>query len=198
MERKEELAELAEMKRELKLLRERLDKENIISRNHIKKGMQKNISHLSRYGRMEVVLGAFALINFQFIFSHFGFSAPFMTVTSLGLLGAMIASIIYHRNIFKLNTGMLDLLSMAYELSRLKQRYATWRRYAIPCMIVWIGWMCYECYMMNNEIAMSLATGCLVGAVIGGVIGTRLYYRQVSRIDEVLQNIEELRKTEEK
>ena len=45
---------------------------------------------------------------------------------------------------------------------------------------------------------MSLATGCLVGAVIGGVIGTRLYYRQVSRIDEVLQNIEELRKTEEK
>lgn len=198
MERKEELAELAEMKRELKLLRERLDKENIISRNHIKKGMQKNISHLSRYGRMEVVLGVFALINFQFIFSHFGFSAAFMTVTSLGLLGAVIASIIYHRNIFKLNTGMLDLLSMAYELSRLKQRYATWRRYAIPCMIVWIGWMCYECYMMNNEIAMSLATGCLVGAVIGGVIGTRLYYRQVSRIDEVLQNIEELRKTEEK
>lgn len=198
MERKEELAELAEMKRELKLLRERLDKENIISRNHIKKGMQKNISHLSRYGRMEVVLGAFALINFQFIFSHFGFSAAFMTVTSLGLLGAVIASIIYHRNIFKLNTGMLDLLSMAYELSRLKQRYANWRRYAIPCMIVWIGWMCYECYMMNNEIAMSLATGCLVGAVIGGVIGTRLYYRQVSRIDEVLQNIEELRKTEEK
>lgn len=198
MERKEELAELAEMKRELKLLRERLDKENIISRNHIKKGMQKNISHLSRYGRMEVVLGAFALINFQFIFSHFGFSVAFMTVTSLGLLGAVIASIIYHRNIFKLNTGMLDLLTMAYELSRLKQRYATWRRYAIPCMIVWIGWMCYECYMMNNEIAMSLATGCLVGAVIGGVIGTRLYYRQVSRIDEVLQNIEELRKTEEK
>ena len=198
MERKEELAELAEMKRELKLLRERLDKENIISRNHIKKGMQKNISHLSRYGRMEVVLGAFALINFQFIFSHFGFSAAFMTVTSLGLLGAVIASIIYHRNIFKLITCMLDLLTMAYELSRLKQRYATWRRYAIPCMIVWIGWMCYECYMMNNEIAMSLATGCLVGAVIGGVIGTRLYYRQVSRIDEVLQNIEELRKTEEK
>lgn len=198
MERKEELAELAEMKRELKLLRERLDKENIISRNHIKKGMQKNISHLSRYGRMEVVLGAFALINFQFIFSHFGFSTAFMTVTSLGLLGAVIATIIYHRNIFKLNTGMLDLLSMAYELSRLKQRYATWRRYAIPCMIVWIGWMYYECYMMNNEIAMSLATGCLVGAVIGGVIGTRLYYRQVSRIDEVLQNIEELRKTEEK
>lgn len=198
MERKEELAELAEMKRELKLLRERLDKENIISRNHIKKGMQKNISHLSRYGRMEVVLGAFALINFQFIFSHFGFSAAFMIVTSIGLLGAVIASIIYHRNIFKLNTGMLDLLTMAYELSRLKQRYATWRRYAIPCMIVWIGWMCYECYMMNNEIAMSLATGCLVGAVIGGVIGTRLYYRQVNRIDEVLQNIEELRKTEEK
>ena len=198
MERKEELAELAEMKRELKLLRERLDKENIISRNHIKKGMQKNISHLSRYGRMEVVLGVFALINFQFIFSHLGFSAAFMTVTSIGLLGAVIASIIYHRNIFKLNTGMLDLLTMAYELSRLKQRYATWRRYAIPCMIVWIGWMCYECYMMNNEIAMSLATGCLVGAVIGGVIGTRLYYRQVSRIDEVLQNIEELRKTEEK
>jgi hypothetical protein len=64
-------------------------------------------------------------------------------------------------------------------------------------MMVWIGWICYECYKMNNEIAISLATGCLVGAIIGGVIGTRLYYRQVNRIDEVLQNIEELRNMEE-
>ena len=197
MERTEELAELAEMKRELKLLRERLDQENIISRTHIKNGMKRNISHLSRYGRMEIILGVFALVNFQLIFSHFEFSTTFMIVTSLGLVYAVIASIIYHRNIFKLDTSVLDLLTMAYELSRLKQRYATWRRYAIPCMMVWIGWICYECYKMNNEIAISLATGCLVGAIIGGVIGTRLYYRQVNRIDEVLQNIEELRNMSE-
>ncbi|MBQ1276297.1 MAG: hypothetical protein IIY15_03735, partial [Flavobacteriales bacterium] len=75
MERKDELAELSEMKKQIRLLREKLDRENIISRTHIKNGMKRNISHLSRYGRMEIILGVFALVNFQLIFSHFEFSA---------------------------------------------------------------------------------------------------------------------------
>ena len=197
MERTEELAELAEMKRELKLLRERLDQENIINRNHIQKAMKKNISNINRQASIEIIVTIFALINFLFIFSHWGFSIPFMTVTCIGLLSAVIAIFIYHRNIFRLNSCSQDLLTVAYELSRLKQRYASWRKYSIPYAIGWVIWICYECYKMNNEVAMSMAMGCLVGAVIGGVIGTKLYYRQINRIDEILQDIEELRNMEE-
>ena len=45
MERTEELAELSDMKKQIRLLREKLDRENIISRTHIKNGMKRNISH---------------------------------------------------------------------------------------------------------------------------------------------------------
>ena len=197
MERKEELKELAELKQQIRLLHEKLDRENIINRNHIQTAMKKNMSHINRWGRMEIILGVFALVNFQIIFSHWDFSLAFMIATSLGLFIAITASIIYHRNIFRLNSCSQDLLTVAYELSRLKQRYASWRKYSIPCAIGWVIWICYECYKMNNEVAMSMAMGCLVGAIIGGVIGTRLYYRQINCIDEILKDIEELRRMEE-
>ena len=197
MERKEELKELAELKQQIRLLHEKLDRENIINRNHIQKAMKKNISNINRQASIEIIVTIFALINFLFIFSHLGFSIPFMTVTCIGLLSAVIFIFIYHRNIFRLNSCSQDLLTVAYELSRLKQRYASWRKYSIPCAIGWVIWICYECYKMNNEVAMSMAMGCLVGAIIGGVIGTRLYYRQINCIDEILKDIEELRRMEE-
>ena len=82
----------------------------------------------------------------------------------------------------------------------MRKIYKSWHYWSIPMLIVWFGWMEYEVYlnMAQEDFTLLLTISCsaIFGGLIGGIIGLRIHKRTLRTAEDLLRQIEELRKTE--
>ena len=82
----------------------------------------------------------------------------------------------------------------------MRKIYKNWHYFSIPIVVVWFGWWEYEIYqnMAHEDLTMMLiiSGSGIFGGVIGGIIGLRIHKRTLRTADDLLRQIEELRKME--
>ena len=62
-------------------------------------------------------------------------------------------------------------------------------------VLVWLSLMVYEIanVIAIKEFAATMIAGVAIGAVIGGIVGIKIHYRTIRKIDEMLAQIKELK-----
>ena len=189
--------ELEEMRSQISLLKEKLDKQTIVNEEYIRRSMKSKANDMNRTIRGTLAAGVFALIYCPVLFAHYGCSVPFVIVTAVMLTACLGLTIRQKVVLGRLDFSQGNLIEVAKTLGNIRKHYIQWTRLAAPAIIIpWFAWCIYEFIRLENEGGMFIMAGAVVGGIIGGIIGVRINRKVVRQANEILSQIEALQKGE--
>ena len=195
-----EINEILEMREQFATLKKQLDTQEIINDRLLKEAMS---GKLSRINGQAIWIGAICLIMMPLGYLNFhriGHSTAFCVATSALFFICFVAMFLSHYRLRKRDIYSGDLVTVYTEVARMRKIYKSWHYWSIPMLIVWFGWMEYEVYlnMAQEDFTLLLTISCsaIFGGIIGGIIGLRIHKRTLRTAEDLLRQIEELRKTE--
>lgn len=195
-----EINEILEMREQLATLKKQLDTQEIINDRLLKEAMSGKLSRINGQamwiGVICLIMMPLGYLNFQRI----GHSTAFCVATSALFFICFVAMFLSHYRLRKRDIYSGDLVTVYTEVAQMRKIYKSWHYWSIPMLIVWFGWMEYEIYinLANEDIyaLIGVSIGGIVGGIIGGIIGLRIHKRTLRTAEDLLRQIEELRKTE--
>lgn len=192
--------ELDEMRSQINILKEKLEKQNIVSERHIRNSVHSKVSSISKTMTATIFLGVLALLYCPWFFMMQGCSLAFVISTAVMLTVCLVLTILQRVNLGRMDFSKGNLVETAQTLSRIRIHYQDWHKIAIPMIVIWFGWMFYEMIGVmgiDGPMAIGFFCGAAVGGIIGGIAGERLNRKVVKRAGEILGQIDELRRMEE-
>lgn len=196
MEYRDDLQELAELREQLDLLREKLRQQELINERAVLLVTQKGINRLNRTGKHYTAFGIFAVIYCTFMFHRFGFSDGFVLFTGVFLLICVVATYwMHHELYYATDVTRQNLVDMTRKVVRFRKLYSKWFYFSIPVLWVWCYLLYHDAYRMLENPEGFLIAG-LVGGVIGGAIGLTKHFKTLNQANEVLRHLDELQQTE--
>ena len=188
--------ELEEMRSQISLLKDKLEKQNIVNEQHIRRSMKSKMSSINRTIAGTIIAGSFALPYCTWFFWSQDLSKLFIVATAIMLAVCLGLTILQQVRLKNLDFSDSNLVETAEELSKVKKHYSEWKWVALPMIIIWLGWLMYE--MINNmgtePYVIGFCCGAAVGAIIGGIIGFRINRKVIRKTGEILEQIEELQR----
>ena len=191
--------ELEEMRSQIGILKEKLEKQNIVNEKHIRKSMKSNMSSINRTVTITIFLGIFALVYCTWFFWQQGCSLAFVISTGIMLAVCLGLTIAQRVNLGRMDFSKGNLVETAQNLGKIKTHYQDWYKIAIPLLVVWFGWMIYEMtdiLGLEGPMAIGFFCGAATGVIIGGILGFRINRKIVRKTGEILEQIEELQRGE--
>lgn len=189
------MEELQQMREQIALLKNKLEKEAIVSDTMLRRILSDKARVLKTMG-LGKTLACFLAVPLMVWCTWFLHLSPLFTVvTAVYLALAFVYTYITHRDINKLDLMNDDLIAVGEKVARLKHRYSSWVLYGIPFAVCWFVWFFYELSRAGlGEEQMSAAlTGMVVGGLVGVCMGI-MRYRKIQRVaSDVLLQIEEMR-----
>lgn len=188
-----DFSELEEMRKQVALLKEKLDKESIVNDKLLRNVMKTKMDYVNNYHIKSIVIGIFAMIIIYFDFVIlFPLSTALVIFTEVALLGVITFGYMNKRLINSANIMGGNLVEECKKLVRYKKREITYLYYfGIPYIIVWLSWVFYDMnkYIDDKNFAITLSISCIIGGIIGGVIGLNMFRKTMKRINEVIEQI---------
>ena len=193
-------ADYEELKRQLNVLRDRIEKNADISDRMIRKAIGRNMDHLYRMGIIALIVCIAALIFVELILIGMGVSRLFLVVTFIFL--SVNAYFAFRLRIRKISfSPESSLMETAKRVVKYKKDNELSLMIGLPLAFVWCIWCVREIGIASGMDDIKqfglLACSALVGFLIGGFIGYFSMFRPAMReADEILDQIDELHETE--
>lgn len=188
--------ELEEMREQIGILKDKLEKQNIVNEQHIRRSMKSKMSSINRTIAGTIIAGSFALPYCSWFFWSQDLSKLFIVATAIMLTVCLGLTILQQVRLKNLDFSGSNLVETAEQLSKVKKHYSEWKWVALPMIIIWLGWLIYEMIgkMGNEPYVIGFCCGAAVGAIIGGIIGFRINRKVIRKTGEILEQIEELQR----
>ena len=183
--------ELEELREQVSLLKDKLQRQQIISERMIAEAAQKRVGKLNRAGVIWGIFGLFAMVWCSAVFHQVGFSDEFVVGTALLLAVCAIVTIYAHWNLHSVDVAHGNLIEITQKLLRFRKIYANWHFYSIPALLIWCYFLYYDAKQVL-EYPETFLWGGLVGGIIGAIIGLKKHYAILREADELLANLREL------
>ena len=194
METRENM-ELDELREQIALLKDKLQRQQIISERMVSSAAQKGIGKLNTMGTISMVFGVFAVVYCTIAFHQMGFSTAFVIGTAIFLGVCALATIYTHCSLRPIDVANGNLVEIMQKLIRFRKIYSYWQFYSIPALLVWCFFLYYDALQ-----ALSDATPFLIGGGVGGVLGVILglkrYFKIMRETDSIIAKINELMQSE--
>ena len=185
--------ELMEMKEQLSILTQKLEKETIVNERLMRRATKEKISKMQRHVLIKAIFIACAVPYTHFVSHWLGISPWLCTFTFLLLLTALFSDFLIHRNLRSDEAMQADLMDVRKKVLRIKQAYRDWIKYSIPILFVWIAWFAYEICQQPDIPQEAIFIGMGAGSIFGGIIGLLQYKKTQRNADEILQQIEDMK-----
>lgn len=184
--------ELDDMRRQIALLKQKLDDEQIVSGRLMRQTLRQQKSVFARQEMTEYLAVLFCFISFPVVFPTIGFSWWFCGFALLMVLFSGIMTAIQHRHVRGTNFLTADLLTVANNVKELKQSYLDWLKWGVLLICVFFGWLLGECFLRikDPKMAACIAIGSCLGLGIGLIISISMYRKVIHTCDDIIRQIE--------
>ena len=185
-------SELETMRAQIALLKDKLDKETIVSEKLLRDTMRHKARNINANAWISVVASIFVIFwAFTFLPSE-GFSWWFIAATILMMLVCDFFTWKYHKDV-NAKTMSGDLLTVAKVMKQLRDNYKKWLKYSIAMIAVWFVWFAIEyCIQLSDwRVAVIMIIALLIGLAIGGFIGLKMHTAVIRNAEEIISQIEE-------
>ena len=182
-----------EMQEQMKQLRDKLENEKIINQRILSKVNNMTINRLRAKSNVPLLFGVAAILLAP---SYLNLGASWISVifTWVLMLICIVATLVCNSHIPRMDS---NLVSAAEELTKYKKFHAEWLKFAIPAVILWLGiliWDMLRSEQMSQSETISLFAGLAAGVTLGLIIGLKLRRDQLEAADDLLDQIEELKR----
>lgn len=185
-------SELETMRAQIALLKEKLDKETIVSEKLLRDTMRHKARTINTNAWVSVGASIFVIIWALAYIPKEGFSWWFAGATVLMMLVCDFFTWKYHKDV-NAKTMSGDLLTVAKVMKQLRDNYKKWLKYSIAMISVWFVWLSAEfCIQLNDwRLSLILIVILLISLAIGGFIGLKMHNAVIRNAEEIIQQIEE-------
>lgn len=185
-------SELETMRAQIALLKEKLDKETIVSEKLLRDTMRHKARTINTNAWISVAASIFVIIWALAYIPKEGFSWWFAGATVLMMLVCDFFTWKYHKNV-NAKTMSGDLLTVAKVMKQLRDNYKKWLKYSIAMISVWFVWLSIEfCILLDDwRLAVVMIIALLIGLAIGGFIGLKMHNSVIRNAEEIIQQIED-------
>ena len=185
--------EIMEMREQIATLRNKLEKEQIVTERLLKQAMKKSIGIIRRQAVKEYIMVCICFILYPFLYYVANLSVLFLSTSLLIFVGCVIATWYFQRPI---NDKLLgeDVDTVVRVMTKLKRQYQLWIVGAIPIMIPWVFWFWKEYTTAMNvpeEVSYFMLGTIIVGACIGGAIGYSWDRKVIRSCNEIIAQLKE-------
>ena len=192
MENIENTQPLESLREQAAILKNKLDKENIVSEEVLRNVMRHKARTINSNAWISVAASVLVILMAIFFFPQYGLSLWFSTGTIVIMLVCDVFTWKYHKN---LNSKTLnsDLLTVVKTARKLKEDYRNWLKYGFALFAVWFVWYAIEMSVNSKSWQEALLTIVVlaVGGALGMVIGLRMHRKVIDTCDEIIRQIEE-------
>lgn len=187
--------ELEEMRSQINILKQQLEKQNIINDTHIRNSMKSKANDLHKTIIGTVGGGIFAILYCPICFYYLGCSLPFVIVTTFILAVCLALTIRQNVVLGRMDFSQGNLVETAEALGSVRKHYIQWTRLAAPAIIIpWYVWCMYEFIRLDKPGGIVLLVCASIGGIIGGIIGFSINRKVVRKTSEILGQIDELKR----
>ena len=187
--------ELQQMKEQLAILTQKLDKETIVNERLMRSAMKSKASWLRRKAILESAITLIMIPYFIWVMPGlFGLSVEFCAFTCFFMVLALGYNYYIHTHFRPDKFAHGNLLEARQDTLMLKKFYANWRKYVgFPFCVIFFAWYIHDIsHVLHGDELNNVLIGMAVGVVLG-IIAGRFQYRKVQRaIDGILEQIEEM------
>ena len=182
-----------EMQEQMKVLREKLENEKVINQRIMRRTCSMTANRLKFKANVPILFGVAAILMSP---SYLQLGASLYTVifTCVLMLVCIAATIICNRYIPSMEE---DLVSAAEKLTKFKKFHAEWIKYALPTVVLWVGivvWDILHGSELSKPETIGFICGVVVGVTLGALLGFKMRRDQLEAADDLLEQIEELKR----
>lgn len=184
--------EFQEMRQQMDLLKEKLNRQEIVNEQLMRKGMESRLNRLNTSRRMKRMS---MLLCILFI--------PGMLIRTLGMpvwfgiatMALFALALVYHEVFMEhISTDDLNRLSMKQineKAVRLKEQGRRWLWFSIPTLIAWLGLFYYLISQRADDDSdvRYVLYGMVTGLIIGACLGTIIYRKRQRMIDDLRSDL---------
>lgn len=189
--------ELEEMKQQICLLKEKLEKQTIINDNMIRQAMQQKVSRMHKDAIIMIIVAIIGMPYCFFFFTLAGFSYWLASGTVLFLLACMIKLYRNKKKLSHIRTLLSEnLIECGKNVLLLKKETAQSFKIMMPILAVWVIWFFAEIFFVlpqeDNDFIINITCGSLVGLLIGLGLGISKHRKNMKTINDILLQINNL------
>ncbi len=182
--------QLEQMRRQIDLLRAKLDRETIVSEAMMRRAMRDKVAGVRRNQILLVALATLAIPYMLLVFKHTGMSVWLCAYTVAFMLTAIVYTVWAMRGINPAQLMSGQLVEAAGSLTRFRLRSVRWFWFGIPALCVWLPWFVVETIGAIGMV--SALVSCGIGLAIGLALGIANYRKNMRQVADVLAQIKEL------
>jgi glucan phosphoethanolaminetransferase (alkaline phosphatase superfamily) len=195
--------ELLEMKEQMALLKQKLEKETIVHEQLMRKVMKVKADSLRTKAILESILALTVIPVFTWVMhSLFHFSIALCLFFGIVVTCAQIYSYYIHHHFRPKDFINNSVIEAKKETLRLKTYYANWLKYiSIPFDITFLTWFIYEAIQLSQANSTSTIIFSISFVVIFTtvfILAMGQYFKIQRTADEIISHIEELCRLNEK
>ena len=187
--------ELQQMKEQLAILTQKLDKETIVNERLMRQAMKDKASWLRRRFIIKGIANLILLPYFIWLAPGvLGLSVGFCIFVSLFIILALGCDYYINTRFRPEKFVYGNLLEARQDTLMLKKFYANWLKFiGIPFIVVFFTWFIYDiAQVIHGEELKGALGGMAIGTVIGSIVGIYRYRKTQRTADEILAQIEEM------
>lgn len=197
MENLNNMNELEEMRHQLQVLKDKVEKQGVLNEQLVRKSIQDKMNDIRRtiYKLIVVVILAIPLWIMIKYMQNLSWLLTIFTILM------MVVSVCLDWYINRIDVGSMgeDLRETANRLVEMKKRRSLQEK--IACFVVvpvWVVWLAYEFYQKapDHETGIIMIVSMAIGLVIGGAFGLSIFFKLQRKNDEMIEQIEDLLKEE--
>ncbi|MBQ0048159.1 MAG: hypothetical protein KBT33_11775 [Prevotellaceae bacterium] len=193
-----EINELIEMRKQILILKEKLNEQEIINDSMIKEYMHGKVDVIRRKIIISNFCAVFSIIVFFFQYAAGLFSFPFMLTTALLMIACIIANWYIHRNILDASIFTNNIIFTTQEFVKVKTLNHRWFIYSTPLLLPWIAWVAYEELLnvigyFDMKIYSIILLFFSLFALLGFLLGYRMYKKVMKSCDDIIAQLDRIK-----
>jgi len=190
----ENVFNLEEMRQQMTILKNKLEKQEIISDRMLRKAMKKNVVDINRRYLIIATVGLLMIPYGYWAFVMMGgMSIGFWLVCSFGMVVSFCYTLWNGKDLRDKHLLETDILTARKKVARAKKRDHEWLKFGIPFGILFIIYFAYEAYRLygaEGEWHM-LIVGVICG-LIGCAVGVKLHFSTQRKYQDIIDQIDDL------
>lgn len=186
--------ELDDLRQQINYLKNKVNQQGRLNEDLVKKAIQSKMRGVHNI-IIRLAILVVLLIPFYIMLKYqVGLSWPLIIFTIVFLIASVTSD--YFINRMDVSHMGDDLVETVGKLLKMKKNRVIGQRIGIGVAIIWLAWFGYEYFKLNSaygiDVAWGSITGIIASALVGGLIGLRIFNKMQRTNDEMIDQINEL------
>ncbi len=184
--------ELDEMRQQMAILKDKLENQTIVNDRFIRRSIKRGVSTLNRR-YLVIAIIALAMIPYGYwAFVMLNGLSVALWIAMCVMMLTVVGFIYFNGSVLRDDNLMGgNLVEVKRKLALAKKRDGNWPWFGIPVALAWASWAVYEMVQKTGG-GEYLVPCCIVGIIVGALIGLKVHFRTQRHYRDVLEQLEDL------